>query len=155
MSPATTHIFRAVLEDDPAVSREIEIDSRNSLSDLAKGIVEAFGFEFDHAFGFYPQETRRGGKRSQSKYELFADTGEDTDALSMRKTRVADAFPQVGQTMMFLFDCGDNWRLTVEVIGFGEKAPKTRYPRVLRKVGTPPEQCGSGTRTMSGTDRTR
>jgi hypothetical protein len=94
MSQATTHIFRAILEGDPAVSREIEIDSRNSLSDLAKGIVEAFGFKFDHAFGFYPQETRRGGKRSQPKYELFADMGEDTDALSVRRTRVADAFPQ-------------------------------------------------------------
>jgi hypothetical protein len=37
----------------------------------------------------------------------------------------------------------DNWRFTVEVIGFGEKAPKVRYPRVLRKVGTPPEQYGA------------
>jgi hypothetical protein len=56
---------------------------------------------------------------------------------------VADAFPQVGQTMMFLFDYGDNWRFTVEVIGFGEKAPRTRYPRVLRQVGKPPEQYGA------------
>jgi hypothetical protein len=29
------------------------------------------------------------------------------------------------------------------VIGFGEKAPKTHYPRVLRKVGISPEQYGS------------
>ncbi|WP_154678322.1 hypothetical protein [Microvirga massiliensis] len=47
MSRATTHILRAVLEDDPTVARDIEIDSEKSLSDLAKGIVEAFGFEFD------------------------------------------------------------------------------------------------------------
>jgi hypothetical protein len=143
MSQATTHVVRVVLEDDPAVFREIEIDSERSLSDLAKGIVEAFGFDFDHAFGFYPQETRRSGKRSRPKYELFADIGEDTDALSVRKTSVADAFPQVGQTMMFLFDYGDNWQFAIEVIGFGEKAPKARYPRVLRKMETPPEQYGS------------
>jgi hypothetical protein len=143
MSQATTHIFRVILEDDPTVSREIEIDSRKSISDLAKGIVEAFDFDFDHAFGFYPQEARRGGKCSPPKYELFADMGEDTDALSVRTTRVADAFPQVGQTMMFLFDYGDHWRFTVEVIGFGKTAPRTRYPRVLRKVGTPPVQYGS------------
>jgi len=47
MSPVNTHILRAVLEDDPGTSRDIEIDSEKSLSDLAKGIVEAFGFEFD------------------------------------------------------------------------------------------------------------
>jgi hypothetical protein len=143
MSHATTHILRAVLEDDPGVSREIEIGSEKSLRDLAKGIVEAFGFEFNHAFGFYPQETRRGSKRSEPKYELFADMGAEPDALGVSATRVADAFPQVGRTMMFLFDYGDNWRFTIEVIGFGEKAPKVRYPRVLRRVGTPSEQYGS------------
>ncbi len=143
MGQATTHIFRVVLQDDPSVYREIEIESHKSLSDLAKAIVEAFDFEFDHAFGFYPQETRRGGKRSQPKYELFADMDEDTDALSVRKTPVADAFPQVGHTMEFLFDYGDNWQFTVEVIGFGQKAAKTHYPQVLKKVGTPPEQYGT------------
>jgi pRiA4b ORF-3-like protein len=132
MSRATTHILRDVLDDDATISREIEIDSENSLSDPAKGIVEAFGFEFIHAFGFYPQETRRGSKRSEPKYELFADMGEEPDALSVSKTRIADAFPQVGHTMMFLVDYDDNWRFTIEVIGFGEKAPKVRYPSVHR-----------------------
>jgi pRiA4b ORF-3-like protein len=143
MSRVTTYILRAVLEDDPTVSRDIEIDSGNSLSDLAKGIVEAFGFEFNHAFGFYPQETRRGSKRSEPKCELIADTDEGPDSLSVNKTRIADAFPRVRQTMMFLFDYGDNWRFTIEVIGFGEKVPRTRSPRGLRRVGTPPEQYGS------------
>src|SRR5688572_26163970 len=126
MSAATTHIFRIILEDDPTVSREIEIESQKTLSDLAKGIVQAFDFDFDHAFGFYPCEVRGGRRGTQPKYELFADMGEDTDALSVRKTRITDAFPQVGHTMMFLFDYGDNWRFTVEVIGRGEKVAKTR-----------------------------
>jgi len=145
MGQATTHIFRVILEGDPTVLREIEVESRKSLSDLAKAIVDAFDFDFDHAFGFYPQETRsrRGGKRSHPKYELFADMDEDTDSLSVRKTSVAEAFPQVGHTMEFLFDYGDNWLFTVEVIGTGEKVPRTRYPKVLKKVGTPPEQYSS------------
>jgi hypothetical protein len=143
MTQATTHIIRIVPQDDPSVYREIEIESQKTLSDLARAIVEAFDFDFDHAFGFYPQEVKRGGKRSQPKYELFADMGEDTDALSVRKTRITDAFPQEGHTMMFLFDYGDNWQFTVEVVGMGEKVPKTRYPRVLKKEGTPPEQYGT------------
>ena len=142
MSQATTHIFRVVLEDEPTVLREIEVESHKSLSDFARAIVDAFDFDFDHAFGFYPQEnrSRRGGKRSLPRYELFADMAEDTDALSVRKTSVAEAFPQVGDMMEFLFDYGDNWQFSVEVIGFGEKVPKARYPKVLKKVGTPPEQ---------------
>ena len=41
--------------------------------------------------------------RSQPKYELFMDMGEQTNAKSVRKTRVADAFPDVGHTMLFMF----------------------------------------------------
>lgn len=34
-------------------SRDIEIDPAKSLYLLAEAIVSAFGFNFDHAFGFY------------------------------------------------------------------------------------------------------
>ena len=78
--------------------------------------------------------------RAQPKYELFADMGEPTEAQSVKKTRVSAAFPEVGHRMLFLFDYGDDWRFTVEVIGRGQKAPNARYPKVLKKVGPSPEQ---------------
>ena len=143
MSEAGTHIVRAALQDEPAIYREIEVESRTTLSDLAEAIVHAFGFEFDHAFGFYSKLTGRDVMRSQPKYELFVDMGEQTGAKSVRKTRVADAFPDVGHTMLFMFDYGDDWRFVVEVIGRGQKAAKTRYPKVLKKVGQAPEQYGT------------
>ena len=42
--------------------------------------------------------------------------------------------------MRFLFDYGDDWRFRVEVIGLGEKVPKTRYPKFLKTVGQAPPQ---------------
>jgi Plasmid pRiA4b ORF-3-like protein len=138
-----THIIRAALQDEPTIYREIEVESRTTLSDLAVAIVHAFDFEFDHAFGFYSTLTGRAVMRSQPKYELFADMGEQTTGKSVRKTRVADAFPDVGHTMLFMFDYGDDWRFVVEVIGRGQKAAKTRYPKVLKKVGQAPEQYGA------------
>lgn len=143
MAEAGTHIVRATLQDEPTVYREIEVESRKSLSDLAEAIVHAFDFEFDHAFGFYPKLTGPDVLRSQPKYELFADMGEQTNARSVRTTPVADAFPNVGHTMLFMFDYGDDWRFVVEVIGLGQKAAKTRYPKVLKKVGQAPEQYGT------------
>src|SRR5919112_2866866 len=101
MPEARTHIVRVALQDEPAIYREIEVESRKSLSDLAEAIVHAFGFEFDHAFGFYPKLTGPDVMRSQPKYELFADMGEETTARSVRKTPVADAFPSVCHTMLF------------------------------------------------------
>src|SRR5215212_3313185 len=130
-----THIFRVALQDAPTILREIEIASDKKLVDLAQAIVRAFDFQFDHAFGFYSALTGREVMRAQPKYEVFADMGERDDSESVKRTRVADAFPEVGRTMLFLFDYRDDWRFVVEVIGRGEREPRARYPRVLKKVG--------------------
>ena len=58
----------------------------------------------------------------------------------MRSAWVARAFPGVGARMQFLFDYGDDWRFQVEVIGPGEKIPKTRYPKLLKAAGKAPPQ---------------
>jgi hypothetical protein len=138
MAGATTHIFRASLR--PKLYRDIEIDSGKSLYDLAEGIVGAFDFDFDHAFGFYSKLTGHYFD-SPSKYELFADLeGGESDAKSVKRTKVAQAFPDVGSKMLFLFDYGDQWEFKVEVIGLGEKVPKARYPKVLAIVGKAPPQ---------------
>ena len=144
VAEVNTFVFRAALHDSAAVYREIELLGDKSLVDLAKAIVKAFDFEFDHAFGFYSKLTGRDVMRSQPKYELFADMDGETDAQSVKRTRISKAFPAVGRRMLFLFDYGDDWRFVVEVIGVGKTEPKTRYPRVLQKVGASPEQYGGG-----------
>jgi len=136
---APTHLLRVALQDHPEVFREIEIAS-DKIADLAKAIVSAFDFQFDHAFGFYSALTGRDVMRAQPKYEMFADMGERDNSGSVKRIRIAEAFPEVGHTMLFLFDYGDDWRFVVEVIGRGEREPKVRYPRVLKKQGASPEQ---------------
>jgi hypothetical protein len=74
---------------------------------------------------------------------LLADESEESDAKSVRKTRVADAFSDVGHTMLLILDYADNWRFVVEVIGCGQRAAKTCYPKVLKTVGPAPEQYSS------------
>jgi hypothetical protein len=139
MPPVSTHIFRVRLR--PKLYWDIEIDSNKSLYDLAAAIVRAFGFDFDHAFGFFSKLTGNIYD-SPVRYELFADLddgpfadGNRSKAGSVKRTKVAQAFPQIGGKMVFLFDYGDQWEFRVEVIGFGEKAPRTRYPKVLAAVG--------------------
>jgi hypothetical protein len=140
MAEAGTHVFRVSL--NPKLYRDIEIPSGKKLYDLASAIVAAFGFDFDHAFGFY--SLLKGNiLRSPVKYELFADMddiGEESDAGSVERTRTSDAFPETGHKMTFLFDYGDNWQFRVELIGENKKERGAKYPRVIKKVGTAPEQ---------------
>ena len=137
---AATLIFRVSLQHDPAILRDIEVPASGKLFNLAKAIVSAFDFDFDHAFGFYSQLSGAGFMRIHPKYELFADIGEETDAGSVKRTRVDEAFPEVGDQMLFLFDYGDDWRFVVDVIGIGRLEHKARYPKLLRREGASPEQ---------------
>ena len=83
---------------------------------------------------------------SPVKYELFADMGE-SEARSVKRTRIVEAFPTVGAKMTFLFDYGDNWQFRIEAIGQNRKEPGGKYPRLLKTIGEAPEQYP--TRTMS------
>ena len=140
MTGTRTHILRARLR--PRVHRDIEIDSGDSLYGLAAAIVKAFGFDMDHAFGFYSKLTGHYYD-SPVKYELFADLEGDTDAGSVEKTTVAEAFPAVGHKMLFLYDYGDMWMFQARVVRFGEKSSDATYPRVIAAVGEAPPQYPS------------
>jgi hypothetical protein len=141
MPQTLTHIFRVSPMGAAKVYRDIEIVSTASLHALAEAIIAAFGFDFDHAFGFYSGMTPRTLMEAQPKYELFADMGtEETDALSVKRTTVAAAFPKPRHRMMFLFDYGDEWLFRVTLTGTGQKTQKTRYPKVLVAHGEAPTQ---------------
>ena len=140
MADAGTHIFRVLLA--PKVYRDIEIASTSKLYDLAFAIVRAFDFDFDHAFGFYSKVTGNIYD-SPTKYELFVDMGESSDARSVKRTRIGEAFPAAGGQMTFLFDYGDEWLFRVKATGVGKKERGVKYPRVLKLLGDAPEQYPS------------
>ena len=139
MADTSTRIFRASLRG--RLYRDIELPSSKSLEDLAAAIVNAFGFDFDHAFGFY-SNLKGNYYKSPERYELFADLGEadEEGVRSVRRTKLSTAFPEPGKQMLFLYDYGDGWQFKVELIGLGQKEPKVAYPRVVKQVGQAPPQ---------------
>jgi hypothetical protein len=140
MAQSDTVIIRAALDGGASIYREIEIEASKSLYKLAEAINSAFGFDFDHAFGFYSGDPY-GAKRKHPCYELFADMGEaEPGTLGVKKTRIAEAFPTIGHSLIFLFDYGDEWRFRVKLKATGRKLAKTRYPRIVASQGEAPPQ---------------
>lgn len=139
-----THIFKINLLRDKKVIREIEVVENTNLYKLAEAIIGAYDFDLDHAFGFFSTISESGCFNSERKYELFADLEDEdiepTGARSVRKTKIGEVWKTPGDKMLFLFDYGDNWLFVVELIGFGTKEIKTKYPRVLKSVSKAPEQ---------------
>ncbi len=140
MTQTGTQVFHVSLS--PKLYRDIEIESSKKLYDLAATIVEASRFDFDHAFGFY--SLLKGNiLRSPIKFELFADMADmdiESGAGSVKRTRICEAFDEIGHKMTFLFDYGDAWRFQVELIGENAKERGAKYPRVVKTVGAAPEQ---------------
>lgn len=135
-----------VAPDGPEISREIEIPESVSLYRLARAIVDAYNFYFDHCFGFFSRMSESRYFDSERKYELFTDLIEEgeriepTGAGSVKKTKVKEVWFEIGDKMMFLFDYGDDWQFAVRLVKFGEKDAKKKYPLILKKVGKAPKQ---------------
>lgn len=133
-------IYAFTITLNKTTERDIEVLGRESLYNLAGYIVNAFGFDFDHAFGFFNKLT---GKISESteRYELFADEGETVDDITkgVAKEYIYKVFCEK-KKMLFLFDYSDNWRFTVECTQIYPPNPKREYPRLAAKRGRTPKQ---------------
>lgn len=69
---------------------------------------------------------------------LFAD---DEPAGDVRKTELESLALQPGQSFMYLFDYGDEWRFQVKVDKVGDDMePGVEYPRIVQSVGEAPSQ---------------
>jgi len=120
--------------------REIVIRENQTLSTLARTIVRAFGFRFDHCYGFY--DNFNDPYESKEMYELFTDIPEEPTpgALGVVYVKVSTAFDHVGKKLRFLFDYGDNWWFKVELISINRINRSIKYPKLLKSVGESPEQ---------------
>ena len=123
------------------VLRRIQIAEIKSLYNFAKVITKAFGFYFDHCFGFYDNFDRYHD--SKKAYELFSDIGEEPSSPStkgVKKTRIRQAFKRPGDKMLFFFDYGDGWRFTVELKEIRQAEKSDLKPVILESVGEAPMQ---------------
>jgi len=125
---------------DARIIRKIQIAPTKTLYNFAKVITQAFDFEFDHCFGFY--DTLKDRKNSKKMFELFVDVGEESrpQAKGVKKTKIAQAFTDVGEKMIFLFDYGDGWQFNVELLEIRNAQKGDLKPVVLESVGKAPLQ---------------
>lgn len=141
-----TYIFKIHLFRDKEISRDIEINESASLYKLAEAIVGAYDFDFDHCFGFFSKIVENRFFDSERKYELFTDLEDEgiepTGAGSVKKTKISEVWKNVGDTMLFLFDYGDNRLFVVELVGYGIAEQNLKYPRVIKSAGRAPKQYG-------------
>lgn len=134
------NIYTLKVSADDETFRIIEIKGSKTLYDLASFIIKSFDFDMDHAFGFY--SNIKDVYSSDELYELFTDMDycePNDNAQSVKNTEIHSVF-QLKKEMAFLFDYGDEWIFLIECKNISDPIAKTRYPRIIEKVGASPEQ---------------
>lgn len=95
----SVYLLRATLSDFEARERGrayrlLAVYPETSLYDLAYEVTDAFGFDFDHAFGFY--DNLHNPYQSEARYELFVDLeaeeAQGTEPTDELAAAIMDAF---------------------------------------------------------------
>lgn len=127
--------------DEKRIIRKIQIAGTKSLYNFAKVITQAFGFQFDHCFGFY--DTLKDKMSCKKAFELFVDVGEEPTkeiAKGVKKVKISQAFKHIGEKLIFLFDYGDGWQFNVELQERRNAEKMDLKPVILESIGKAPMQ---------------
>ena len=125
------------------VIRTIAISGKKSLYQFAGAIVKSFGFFFDHCFAFYSDIHAHPSSSQKEIYELFVDIGEEPTAphaRGVKDVKVEAVFTQIGKTMLFMFDYGDDWRFSVALKDVRPVIDGEKLPVVEKVIGKSPLQ---------------
>jgi len=134
-------ILRAKLNDKKRIYRDIYIDPFVNLHTLASYVVDSFGLNFDHSYGFYKSPDVFGKGRGEDHYELFYDIDQEVEenCRSVARTLTADIFKQDKRKWWMLFDYGDDWIFEIECIDIEDEG-RLKSGTVVKSSGDAPSQ---------------
>ena len=131
------YIFRATLVGFRGVSRKLAVRSDQTLTDLHQLIYLAFDWYDDHLYAFW-----LSGKFWGDHEGAFA-TPDSAREIGFRSARIRldQLGLEVGQTLAYVFDFGDEWRVRLKLSEI-RPAVVTELPGILDRRGESPPQYG-------------
>lgn len=125
-------VMRVILEDHPAVWREIEVLAQQSADDLEGALRDAFGWPVSPYGVFLPHDPTDGD-------ESYATTLA-SDMVSTPHTPVGLLVQAVRDSCHYLYDPdGASIEHRVRLVRLAERDPAGVYPRLVRAYGAVPE----------------
>jgi hypothetical protein len=129
-----TRVVRVSLNDvEPEIWRVIEVAGLGTLGDLHGALIGAMGWEDSHLHSFMVDD-----EWYSTVLETIETIGGDEEDMT-----VAEALPEIGSSIRWLYDWGDGWEHTVTVEDTGTMQPGVTYPVLYDGArACPPEDCG-------------
>ncbi|NJN21476.1 MAG: plasmid pRiA4b ORF-3 family protein [Leptolyngbya sp. RL_3_1] len=128
------------IEANPAVSRVIEIQGKQTLAELHRCLFKAFDREEEHFYEFQvggsgpndPKARRYGLQRAASAGGALAG--------DVQHTAIADLDLAVDDIFGYWFDFGDDWWHQIDVLEVKDPVSSGRYPKIVSRIGASPPQ---------------
>jgi hypothetical protein len=125
-----TFVFRVSL--GKAIWRRIAMPAGKSLETLASWILHSVNFDSDHLYEFVCRNQLGATVRI---VHSAMDEGPWTDQVTIGELPL-----EPGQSMVFHFDFGDDWRFEVKLERIEPPGVKMKAPAIVEKHGKSPEQ---------------
>ncbi len=116
--------------------RRIAVPSQLELESLVNSILEAFNFDKDHLYQFICKD--RFGRSLKISHPYLEDSPPWTDEFQVGQLPL-----QVGETMTFWFDFGDNWKFQILLEEINSPDAKIKHSQLLQSSGKAPQQYWS------------
>lgn len=136
-------VSEAFAEENPEVSRTIQIRGDQTLEDLHDAIFTAFDREDDNMYEF-----RFGNSALDTEERCYVLPSEFNSKLSKQKvvagdvtrTRIDTLNLSMNETFTYWFDFSDDWIHRITVLEAEETIPQGKYPRIIARICESPSQ---------------
>ena len=127
--------FRAILDAEEDIFRDIAIEKEATLEDLHNALVNAFGFDGTEMASFY---TCDENWNQEDEIPLF-DTGDvPGETRIMNNFILEDNLDQHQTKIIYVYDFFNMWTFLVELAAIEEKVEGETYPALLYSHGQLP-----------------
>jgi len=131
---ARIYTFKVSLKDAPRIWRKIEIKGDQTLHQLHKAIFKAFDRFEEHLYAFFLSNKHWD---SSTEYGL---PDPESNAKNAKRAKIDSLGLQVKKKFLYLFDFGDEWWHSIELLSVREEKVVGKYPRIVKSEGEAPPQ---------------
>ncbi len=136
-------VTEAFIEQNPVISRTIEIRSEQTLETLHHAIFKAFDREDEHMYEFQiggsgPNDPK--AKRYVLSMPFMNELEDGQYAGDVAQTKIGSLNLKLDEAFGYWFDFGDDWWHQINVLEIKKATPKKRYPKVIQRTGESPPQ---------------
>lgn len=139
---STLHLTASIDDAVPPITRTLEAPVTLTLEQLHHVLQRAFGWQDSHLYRFAVGDSPWDGELFLCDFDVAEADFDSPPGTPMRTVRLGSVFEQVGDRLLYLYDYGDHWQLTLTLEAWSE-GPRSRVA-ITGGVGMGPPDDGGG-----------